>query len=204
MEINCQHVWREVSNYLDGEVDADLRAAIEEHVRGCKHCTAVLNGTRNVLQLVGDERVMELPMGFENRLQQRLNQESPSKPKRKTLSWLVWAATAATLALAALMIGSPASSEPHLRAEMSHPAAGIPADLVVYVAPDGKTFHIATCSLLHDKAKAHGIPASEALKEGYAPCVHCMKQYLSARLKPTNVEELADLDILSYQNRRTP
>ena len=204
MEINCQHVWREVSNYLDGDVDAALRAAIEEHVRGCKHCLAVLNGTRNVLQLVGDERVMELPVGFENRLQQRLSQESAAQPKRKPLSWLVWAATAATLVLAALMIGSPTSSGPHLRAEMSQPATGIPADLVVYVAPDGKTFHIATCSLLHDKAKAHGIPASEAVREGYAPCVHCMKQYLSAGLLPTYAEEIADLDIPGYQSRRTP
>ena len=60
MEINCEHVWREVSNYLDGEIDAGLRAAVEEHVRGCKRCAAVLDGTRNVVQLVGDDRVLEV------------------------------------------------------------------------------------------------------------------------------------------------
>ena len=46
MVVNCEEVWREVSNYLDGDVDPTLRVAIEEHVRGCKHCTAVVHGTR--------------------------------------------------------------------------------------------------------------------------------------------------------------
>jgi hypothetical protein len=53
---------------------------------------------------------------------------------------------------------------------------------MVFVAADGKTFHVAGCRFLHDKAKVRSIPASEALREGYVPCVHCMKQYLSAGL----------------------
>src|SRR5208337_2457719 len=62
MVVNCEEVWREVSNYLDGEVEPGLRAAMEEHVRGCKRCTAVLDGTRNVIQLYGDERMLEVPL----------------------------------------------------------------------------------------------------------------------------------------------
>ena len=41
-----------------------LRAAMDAHFRACKHCTAVLEGTRNVIQLYGDERMIELPAGF--------------------------------------------------------------------------------------------------------------------------------------------
>jgi hypothetical protein len=65
---------------------------------------------------------------------------------------------------------------------MARPAAGVPAALMVFVAADGKTFHVAGCRFLHDKTKVRSIPASEALREGYVPCVHCMKQYLSAGL----------------------
>lgn len=208
MEINCEHVWREVSNYLEGEVNAELRAAIEDHVRGCKKCTAVLDGTRNVLQLVGDERVLELPLGFEQRLQQRLAAEAPAQritPRRNYVSWLVLAATAA-LVIAAFTIPGSSPHEPRLRSEMSHPAAEVPDALVVYVAADGKTFHIAGCRFLHDKARVTSMRASEALLKGYAPCIHCMKQYLSAgsQLPETKPEDIADLDIPGYQSRRTP
>jgi len=205
MDISCEHVWREVSNYLDGEVDADLRAAVENHVRGCKHCAAVLDGTRNVVQLIGDERVLEIPLGFEQRLRQKLAAES-QVPKKNYLSWLVLA-TAAALLIGAFAVGSgSAFRAPRLRSAMAHPATGVPADLMVVVAADGKTFHVAGCGFLHDKARLRSIPASEALKEGYAPCIHCMKQYLSAGMMLPAAEpfEIADIDIPNYQSRRTP
>jgi hypothetical protein len=187
MEISCEQVWREASNYLDGEVDPALHAAVEEHVRGCKRCAAVLDGTRNVVQLIADERVLELPLGYEQRLRQRLAAERPAAEHRAAQKsywgWLALA-TAAALVVGALAIGSGSPfREPRLRSEMAHPAAGVPATLMVLVAADGKTFHVAGCRFLHDQAKVRSIPASEALREGYVPCVHCMKQYLSRGLR---------------------
>jgi anti-sigma factor RsiW len=73
VEISCEEVWREISNYLEGEISAEMRARMEEHFKGCKHCTAVLDGTRNVVQLVGDARAFEVPAGFSNRLYRKLN-----------------------------------------------------------------------------------------------------------------------------------
>ena len=78
MVVNCEHVWREISNYLENEVDPATRAAMEAHFKECKHCTAVLDGTRNVVQLYGDDRLFELPAGFSQRLQRRLGQQSSS------------------------------------------------------------------------------------------------------------------------------
>ena len=72
MVVNCAEVWQQISNYLDGDLSAELRQAIENHVRGCKHCTAVLEGTRNVVRLYGDDRVIELPANFTQKWQQRL------------------------------------------------------------------------------------------------------------------------------------
>ena len=73
VEISCEEVWREISNYLEGEISAEMRARMEEHFKGCKHCTAVLDGTRNVVQLVGDATAFEVPAGFSNRLYRKLN-----------------------------------------------------------------------------------------------------------------------------------
>jgi anti-sigma factor RsiW len=73
VEISCEEVWREISKYLDGEINEEMRARMEGHFKGCKHCTAVLDGARNVVQLVGDARAFELPAGFSNRLYLKLN-----------------------------------------------------------------------------------------------------------------------------------
>ena len=72
--IDCRHVFREISNYVEGEVDAALRARMEAHFKECAHCTAVLDGTRNVLRLVGDGEAFELPAGFSQRLYRKLEQ----------------------------------------------------------------------------------------------------------------------------------
>lgn len=78
VEISCVEVWRELSNYVDSTVDAELRVRMEEHFKGCEHCTAILDGTRNVVRLVGDGRTFELPAGFSERLKKRLRDKLES------------------------------------------------------------------------------------------------------------------------------
>jgi len=75
MRIDCKHVWQYISAYIDGEVDAELRERIERHLETCEICSAVLDSTRNVIILVADERVFELPAGFSKRLHERLDKE---------------------------------------------------------------------------------------------------------------------------------
>lgn len=75
MRIDCKHVWGYVSDYIDGEVDAVLRAEIDRHLETCEICSAILDSTRNVVVLVADDRVFELPAGFSSRLHERLEVE---------------------------------------------------------------------------------------------------------------------------------
>jgi RNA polymerase sigma-70 factor, ECF subfamily len=75
IEISCEEVWREVSNYLEGEISAELRERMDVHFKGCKHCTAVLDGTRNVVRLVGNADAFELPAGLSDRLYQKLDRK---------------------------------------------------------------------------------------------------------------------------------
>ena len=74
-EISCEEVWREISNYLEGETNVELRALMDEHFKGCKHCTAVLDGTRNVVRLAGYLAAFDPPAGFSDRLFQKLNRQ---------------------------------------------------------------------------------------------------------------------------------
>ena len=72
VEIDCYQVCRELSDYLEGDLTPQLRLRIEEHLQTCDHCRAVYDGLGNVLRLLGDEEVIELPAGFSQRLYKRL------------------------------------------------------------------------------------------------------------------------------------
>ena len=72
MEISCREVIRELSTFIDQGVGPELRLQIEQHLAQCRHCTAIYDGTRNVIRLVADDRVFELPEGFSQRLLNRL------------------------------------------------------------------------------------------------------------------------------------
>jgi MEDS: MEthanogen/methylotroph, DcmR Sensory domain/Putative zinc-finger len=72
IEISCQEVWREISNFLDGTVQPALRARMSAHFSRCKHCTAILEGTSNTIRLVGDGEAFDLPAGLSERLQDKL------------------------------------------------------------------------------------------------------------------------------------
>jgi Putative zinc-finger len=186
MVVNCEHVWREISNYLDGEVDTTTRATMEAHFKECKHCTAVLDGTRNVVQLYGDDQWFELPAGFSRRLERRLAEQGSSGGYRSARSLWILAVTAAALVAGGLTLGkSSVFNEPDARSHLAQPARGIPPTLMVVVSDDGRVFHVPGCKFLHkhDDESPVLMTAADALKKGYAPCVRCLRQYLSERVE---------------------
>ena len=74
MKIDCKHVWEQVSDYLDGSVTSDVRKAIERHLAHCRYCSAVVDSTRNIVVLLGDERTFEVSVNFGERLHRRLQE----------------------------------------------------------------------------------------------------------------------------------
>ena len=82
IEIDCEEVWRQISNYLDDEVEASLRAIMASHFKDCAHCSAVLDGARNVVKLVGDGRSFEVPAKASQRLYNKLNDRLAARRKQ--------------------------------------------------------------------------------------------------------------------------
>ena len=185
MVVSCEHVWREISNYLDEEIDAATRAALQAHFKECKHCTAVLDGARNVVQLYGDDRLFELPAGFSQRLQRRLAQPSSSWAYRSARSFWMLAVAAVALVAGGLTLGSSSVfKQPELRSEHAQPPHNIPPALMVALSTEGKVFHVPGCKYLHkrDGESPQLMTAAKALQQGYVPCPRCLRQYLSARV----------------------
>ena len=83
IEMECAEVWRRISSYLDDEVDPVLRATMAAHFKDCAHCSAVLDGTRNVVKLVGDERAFELSSGVSERFYQKLKDHLVAREQKR-------------------------------------------------------------------------------------------------------------------------
>ena len=81
IEISCVEVWREISNYLDENISVGLRERMEKHFGASAHCTAVLDGTRNVVGLVGDGTLFQMPEGFNKRLYDKIRELPPNVPR---------------------------------------------------------------------------------------------------------------------------
>ncbi|MDE3105189.1 MAG: zf-HC2 domain-containing protein [Acidobacteriota bacterium] len=75
MVLNCKHVWEHISEYLDDSLEEALREEVQRHLDHCEVCSAVLDSTRNILVLTGDDRTFSLPLGFSERLHRRLDDE---------------------------------------------------------------------------------------------------------------------------------
>ena len=72
VEISCAEVRRELSNYVDNQVDSVLRERMERHIAQCGGCRALFDGINNLLTLVATGEILQLPPGFSSRLRQRL------------------------------------------------------------------------------------------------------------------------------------
>jgi hypothetical protein len=192
-KMSCEQVWREVSNYVDGEVDPALRSTMDEHFKTCKQCASVLAGTRNVVQLYGDERMLEVPVGFGQRLEKRLTQDAAAKGSGWS-SWSAWLVPVAAIALIAggLKLVNTFTFRNLIKSHHALPANDIPPDLVVVVSSGSKLFHVPGCKYIHDKASERTLTAKEAMQDGYVPCTRCLRQYLKTGLTIHREAEVAD------------
>lgn len=78
--MNCEGVTRELSNYLDGDIDAGFRAELDEHLRGCTHCTVVLSQLKQTVEVFCDEEPVDLPTDVRQRLYDALQKKLNATP----------------------------------------------------------------------------------------------------------------------------
>ena len=59
--ISCSDFLNEISNYLDGEVAAYVRAQLEAHLSHCQTCSVLIDSTRRTIRIVADSQCFDLP-----------------------------------------------------------------------------------------------------------------------------------------------
>ena len=79
--VNCNDCLKQISSYLDGEIDAELKRALEEHLCGCRHCEVVFDSTRKTIELYCDGKLFQLPVATRDRLHQALRRRWEEKAR---------------------------------------------------------------------------------------------------------------------------
>jgi len=68
----CEKVITEISNYLDGDLDEDLKRSLEAHINKCQHCRVVFDTTRKTIELYCDGKLFPLPDDVRARLHEAI------------------------------------------------------------------------------------------------------------------------------------
>lgn len=192
MVVNCEQVRREISNYVDGDVSADLRSAMEDHLQSCRGCAGLLAGVRDVVRLYGHERMLEVPAGFGARLEARLSRRRDAK-ETKWSSWSAWLIPLAAILVitGGVKLGSTFLFHPPAKSILAEPPKDIPPEMQVVVSDGSKLFHRPGCEFIHDKNSERTMTAKEAMQQGYAPCPRCLREYLKTRIRKRTSQDLA-------------
>jgi hypothetical protein len=193
MGISCQQVWRDISDYIDEDLDPVQRAVLDQHFAECRHCTALLDGMRNVIALYRDERVLAPPEGFHERLYQKLQKQSQTDRSRR--SFLVWTLTAAaTIPLGLALFSAKKFVLPRQDSQSPGKQPNTLPTVAISLDQDDKVYHIAGCPHLHGKPKF--ISVAEAIRDGYTPCIYCIGE---ARPKRTRANQKITKKMETYE-----
>lgn len=70
--MNCLNVVKELSSYLEEDLDPTLRSSIERHLSDCEDCRLVVDTTKKTIQIFCNAEPAPLPPDTRERLRQAL------------------------------------------------------------------------------------------------------------------------------------
>lgn len=77
--MNCKGVIREISNYIDGDLDLAAKQELEQHLGHCTECNLVVDQTRKTVEIFCDSEPVALPETVRSRLHQAIRAKLKTK-----------------------------------------------------------------------------------------------------------------------------
>lgn len=78
--MNCKGVIRELSNYIDGDLDPTVKQELERHLEHCEDCTMIVDQTKKSIEILCDSKPIKLADDVRSRLHSALRQKLGQKP----------------------------------------------------------------------------------------------------------------------------
>ncbi len=66
--MTCTEFLAQLDDLIDDVVTREMRADLQEHLRGCEHCEVTLNTTRKTIEIYRSHEIYDLPSGLRERL----------------------------------------------------------------------------------------------------------------------------------------
>lgn len=79
---DCMNAIQEISRYLDGELEEDLKRSLLAHLEVCHNCRIVVDTTRKTIELYCDGKLFPLPDEVRSRLHEALRRKWSEKEKK--------------------------------------------------------------------------------------------------------------------------
>lgn len=74
--MNCKGLIRELSNYIDGDLEPTLKQELERHLEHCEDCTMVVDQTRKTIRIFSGVEPVPLPEDVHSRLHKVLREKA--------------------------------------------------------------------------------------------------------------------------------
>jgi anti-sigma factor RsiW len=79
--VKCSEFLNELTDYLDGVIDAPTKAELEEHLAWCHNCYVVADTTKKTIEIYRDSKLYELPENLRTRLRTAIVAKCQSRKK---------------------------------------------------------------------------------------------------------------------------
>ena len=79
--LTCKDFLKDLSDYLDESLDADLRAKVEQHVSECPNCWVIADTTRKTIRIYKGMDPHPIPAEVESRLMAALERKMAARQK---------------------------------------------------------------------------------------------------------------------------
>jgi len=66
--VNCTDFLAKLTDYFDGQIEADLLTEVKEHLSTCHHCEVVVDTTRQTIDVYRGHQPYEFPDELSGRL----------------------------------------------------------------------------------------------------------------------------------------
>ena len=77
--LTCKDFLNELSDYLDENIDTEVRAKLEEHIAECPNCWVIADTTRKTIQIYRGMDPLPIPSDVQSRLMKALERKMAAK-----------------------------------------------------------------------------------------------------------------------------
>jgi len=77
--LTCKDFLKELSDYLDESLDAEVRSKLEQHITECPNCWVIADTTRKTIRIYKGMEPYPIPSDVESRLMKALERKMAAK-----------------------------------------------------------------------------------------------------------------------------